>query len=44
LGGTVFITLPLPSWNTIAGASLILPNLASPERNSAMLVPTPPAS
>jgi hypothetical protein len=37
LGGTVFITLPFPSWNAVAGGGLSVANLALPLRNSAML-------
>ena len=44
LGGMVFITLPLASWNTAGVGGLMRPNGALPARNSAMGVPTPPAS
>ena len=44
LGGMVFITLPLPSWNTVGGGGVIAPSLALPARNSAIGVPSPPGS
>src|SRR5882672_11396003 len=40
----VFITLPVPSWNTVGGGGATFPSLALPLRNSAIGVPTPPAS
>jgi hypothetical protein len=39
VGGTVFMTLPLPLWNTVGAGALSAPKRALPARNSASVVP-----
>ena len=38
----VFIILPLQSWKTVSGGVVTGPRRASPRRNAAKEVPTPP--